>query len=284
MIRLGIITPVVTRNPRAHNPWEREAGPAQVLAVAQTADRLGYHHLTCSEHVAVPAEYRDTRGTRYWDPLATLAWLAGQTERIRLATHVLVLGYHHPLAIVKRYGTLDLLSGGRVILGVGVGSLREEFDLLGADFDDRGAQADESLAVLRAGFGRIDHGDVVVDPSGVQAPPPIWIGGRTRRSLRRAIEHGDGWVPFGLPMTEVGEMLAEARDGEAWDGRGQPLEIVLWPEPSVDPLGDPVGTAERVQSALDAGATVVNLRFVSQSPAHHLEQMTAMAELSGLGS
>ena len=120
---------------------------------------------------------------------------------------MLVLGYHHPLEIVKRYGTLDAVSGGRLILGVGVGSLEEEFALLGAPFDDRGERADASLRDLRRAFGAHEVDGFVVDPSGVQSPPPIWIGGRTARSLRRAVELGDGWVPFGLTPAEVASML-----------------------------------------------------------------------------
>src|ERR1700724_1289758 len=94
------------------------------------------------------------RGGRYYDPLATFGYLAARTERIRLATHVLVLGYHHPLEIAKRYGTLDVVSGGRLILGVGVGSLESEFALVGADFAERGARADEALVALRNGFAQ----------------------------------------------------------------------------------------------------------------------------------
>ena len=109
-----------------------------VATIARAAERLGYDHLTCSEHVIVPTDVAATRGSRYWDPLATFGYLAAVTSRIRLATNVLVLGYHHPLEIAKRYGTLDQVSGGRVILGLGVGSLQEEFELLGCPFDDRG--------------------------------------------------------------------------------------------------------------------------------------------------
>ncbi len=125
------MTPVVTLNPRAHNAWEESAGLDELVAVAEAADRLGYHHLTCSEHVAIPVAAATTRGGRYWDPLATLGFLAARTDRVRLATHVLVLGYHHPLALVKRYGTLDVVSGGRLILGVGVGSLEGRVRIAG---------------------------------------------------------------------------------------------------------------------------------------------------------
>ncbi len=100
--------------------------------------------------MVIPTEVAAARGSRYWDPLATFGYLAAVTSRIRLATNVLVLGYHHPLEIAKRYGTLDQICAGRLVLGLGVGSLEEEFDLLGAPFGDRGARADDALAALRS--------------------------------------------------------------------------------------------------------------------------------------
>src|SRR6202000_2562700 len=127
-----------------------DASIEEIGRVAEAADRLGYQHLTCSEHIGVPSNEAGGGGSRYWDPLATLGYISARTTQIRLATMTLVLGYHHPLAIVKRYGTLDHVSRGRVILGVGVGSLKEEFDLLGASFGDRGARGDDALRALRA--------------------------------------------------------------------------------------------------------------------------------------
>jgi probable F420-dependent oxidoreductase len=271
----GIITPIVTLNPRAHNAWEDAAGLDELVAVAEAADRLGYHHLTCSEHVAVPIAAASQRGGRYWDPAATLSFLAACTSHIRLATHVLVLGYHHPLELVKRYGTLDVLSRGRLILGVGVGSLEEEFALLGAPFEDRGTRADDSLRTLRRAFGQREFEGFIVDPAGKQAPPPIWIGGRTARSLRRAVELGDGWVPFGLPMDDVAAMLRRAHDTEAWSARKQALDVVIWPEQAVDALDGQEAFRARVAQAHEAGATIVNLRFASKSLQHHLELMEA---------
>src|SRR6266852_706562 len=153
-MHFGLATPVVTHHPAHGAAWEADAGPAELVRIARAADRLGYHHLTCSEHVAIPAAVAPIRGTRYYDPLATFAFLAGQTTRIRFATHVLVLPYHHPLAVAKRYGTLDRLSGGRLILGVGVGTLAEEFALLEAPFDARGERYEDALRALRAAFGR----------------------------------------------------------------------------------------------------------------------------------
>jgi probable F420-dependent oxidoreductase len=279
-VKLGVITPVVTLLPRAHAPWEADAGIDEVALVAEAADRLGYHHLTCSEHVVVPTDVAEVRGSRYWDPLATLGFLAARTEQIRLATHVVVLGYHHPLAIAKRYGTLDQVSGGRLILGVGVGSLAEEFDLLGAPFDDRGPRADDALRALRTSLSterptydgphyRFD--DVVLDPHARQARVPIWIGGRTRRSLRRAVELADGWVPFGLGPDELAALFDEI-------DTPPDFERVLWPDRAVDPLGDPDGTRVTVDRYRALGTTVLNLRFRSDSPAHYIEQLAAMAD------
>lgn len=194
-MKLGIATPVVTNVAGAPLEWERDAGIKQIGRVAQVADRLGYHHMTCSEHIGLPATETDRRGARYWDPLATFGYAAARTGQIRFATMTLVLGYHHPLAIVKRYGTLDHVSNGRVILGVGVGSLKEEFDLLGAQFDDRGPRADDALRALRTALPSnqpayhgefYSFGGLTVDPCALQPRVPIWVGGRTKRSLRRA--------------------------------------------------------------------------------------------------
>jgi probable F420-dependent oxidoreductase len=289
-MRLGIITPVVTLLPRAHGRWERDAGLEAITTVAEDADRLGYHHLTCSEHVAVPRYVAEVRGARYWDPLATFGYLAARTTRIRLATHVLVLGYHHPLEIAKRYGTLDRVCGGRLILGVGVGSLREEFDLLGARFDDRGARADDALRALRVSLSQAEpayEGDhyrydgFVVDPCSPQAHVSIWVGGRTARSLRRAVDLADGWTPFGLGPDELRSMLARARGSAAWERRTAPLELVLTPEQALDPVGDPERARLLAGELVDLGATLLNLRFVSHSLAHYREQLDAMR---GLGS
>lgn len=287
-MRLGVVTPVLTLLPRAHARWEREGTLDDVVEIVQAAERLGYHHVTCSEHVAVPTDVAEVRGARYWDPLATFGYLAAVTSTIRLATHVLVLGYHHPLAVAKRYGTLDVVCRGRLILGVGVGSLREEFELLGAPFEDRGERADDALRALRASLSRREPSHrgshfafdgFVVDPCAEQEHVPIWIGGRSARSLRRAVELADGWAPFGLQPDELARIVARARGTEAWAARAQPVELVLQPERALDPSGDPEAARAVVDALADAGATMLNLRFVHHSPAHYIEQLAAMASL-----
>ena len=287
-MRFGLVTPVVTRHPQNDSAWTEDAGPSDLVEIAVTADRLGYHHLTCSEHIAIPAHVGPMRGTRYYDPLATFGFLAGQTTQIRFATHVLVLGYHHPLAIAKRYGTLDRLSGGRLILGVGVGTLAEEFALLGARFADRGAIYEDALRALRAAFGQrqpqyagthFQFADQVIDPCGVQTHVPIWVGGRSVRSLRRALVFGDGWDPFGLSWAQLGPMIAQARSSATWQERTAPFELVL----PVEAALDPTDAVERRQLEdllaryRDLGATVMNLRFRHRSLGHFLEQLELFA-------
>jgi probable F420-dependent oxidoreductase len=276
---------VLTLLPRAHARWEETGTLADVVDIALEAERLGYHHLTCSEHVAIPVDVAETRGGRYWDPLATFGFIAARTETIRLATHVLVLGYHHPLEIAKRYGTLDVVSGGRLLLGVGVGSLEPEFTLLDAPFEDRGARADDAMRALRAALSQprpVYHGTVydfegfVVDPCAQQAEVPMWVGGRTARSLRRAVELADGWAPFGLNRDEIATMLEHARATDAWSKRTTPVEVVLQTERPLDPIAEPERVAETVRRLTETGATALNVRFVHHSPAHYREQLSAL--------
>jgi probable F420-dependent oxidoreductase len=289
-VKLGIITPVLTRLPRGHSPWERDAGISEVERIAAEADRLGYDFLTCSEHVAVPVEVAKVRGGTYWDPLATFGFLAASTTTIRLATFVLVLGYHHPLEIVKRYGTLDVVSGGRLVLGVGVGTLEEEFELLGASMEGRGERGDEAIRALGASFGvevpafdgpTYRYRDLLVEPAGMQTPPPIWIGGSTARSLRRAVELGDGWAPFALSPDDVTRMLSEAGATDAWAARDTAVDVILRPERPLDPLGDPDATRVAVDGLRSAGATMISVTFWNDSVEHYCEQLAALPELVG---
>ena len=286
-MQLGIVTPVFTRVPGTHSSWEAEAGIEEAARVAVKADELGYHHVTCSEHIGIPTEVAKVRGFTYWDPLSTFGYLSAVTTQLRFVTFVLVLGYHHPMELVKRYGTLDRVSNGRLILGVGVGSLEEEFDLIGAEFTDRGARGDDAIRALKASFGKempeyhgeyYDYEGFVVEPHSMQTDMPIWIGGRTYRSLRRAVELGDGWVPFGLPVHEMEAMLDRARATDGWAARTRPLEIALQSS-ILDPIGDPDGTRGRLERMESIGTTVVETRVKNDSVEECLDQLTALREL-----
>jgi probable F420-dependent oxidoreductase len=283
-VKLGIVTPVLTLLPRAHAQWEETGTFDDVIAVVQAAERLGYHHCTCSEHVGVPLEIAQVRGGRYYDPLSVFGALSALTTTIRFAAHVLVLGYHHPLEIAKRYGTLDAISGGRLVLGVGVGSLREEFELLGAPFDDRGARADDAMRALRAALSEPEpsyQGEYYtfdgfrVEPHAVQQRVPLWVGGRTFRSWRRAVELGDGWAPFGLSRAEVATMFERLPPPT-----DRPFEVMLQSEHPLDPMGEPDIVREQLAHFAATGATGLNVRFVHHSRAHYTEQLAALVDVA----
>lgn len=278
-VKLSVGTPIVTMTSGSRARWEDNAGIAELARIAETADRAGYHHMTCSEHVAVPTSEIGRRGSRYWDPLATFGYLAARTTRIRFATYVLVLPYHHPLEIAKRYGTLDQVSDGRVILGVGVGTLKEEFDLIGAPYDARGARSDDALRALRAALSQREpeyHGDfydfegMIVDPCAVQDHVPLWVGGRTLRSVRRAATLADGWCPFAVTPAEAAVWLREVELPAGF-------EVVLPPTAPLDPIHEPGRTEDILAETAAFGATIVTAGFRHESLAEYLETLEALA-------
>ncbi|WP_244929419.1 LLM class F420-dependent oxidoreductase [Nocardioides sp. W7] len=285
-MKVGISSPIVALSGRRPE-WEQHAGPAELVRVARAADRLGFDFMTCGDHVAVPAGI--ARGERFYDPLSTFSYLAASTRRLRFLPFVLVLPFYHPLEIAKRYGTLDHLSNGRLILGLGVGNLEEEFDLLGAPFADRGPRADDALKALRAALGNrvvsydgpyFSFENLVVDPHAVQPRVPLWIGGHSKRALRRAVELGDGWSPapqaFRGPTPELlRQMLDEAEAPADFD-------VVFSPGGRQDPIGDPDGVLAMLETARIAGGTLVNLTVEHQSLEQYLEQLEAFAEVAGL--
>ena len=196
------------------------AGPEQLRSVAQRAEDLGYDHVWVSDHIILPkkvdsfypyaadgvATFRPDEP--YFEPLAALNFIAGCTQRIRLGTHVLIIPYRNPVLTAKVLSTLDVLSGGRVILGAGVGWMEEEFQAMGLDtFKERGAVTDEYLQLFKELWTKespsfqgkyYQISDSGFEPKPVQKPLPIWIGGHTGPAIRRAAKYGDGWMPIGL--------------------------------------------------------------------------------------
>lgn len=281
-MRIGLSTPVVVQVPGVASPWEATGTADDLAEIARASDRVGMDFLTCSEHVAVPSVEADRRGVTYWDPLSTLGFFAAATRRIRLATAVVVLPYHHPLELAKRYGTLDRISGGRVVLGVGIGSLEAEFDLIDAPWERRAARADDAISALRASLGVAEpeyHGafyryaQMTVQPHAVQDHLPIWVGGRTAASLRRAVRLGDGWMPFGLGAQTIAAMLSGI-------DRPETFEVVLATGRAVDPSMDPVGTRDRIAELAAAGATAVSCSVAARSAEHYCEQVERLAEIA----
>ena len=207
-LRLAVVTPVLTMMPGAHARWEESGTIEDVARIAEAADGLGYDE---SRAASTLRSHRLRRSVAV-GPTGILSVPSDTSPPARRTSasppNVLVLGYHHPLEIAKRYGTLDRISGGRLVLGVGVGNVEGGIELLAAPFDDRGDRADDALRALRASLSVTEnrayegryyaYPDVVVDPSAIQEHVPIWVGGRTSRSLRRAVQLADGWCPFGV--------------------------------------------------------------------------------------
>jgi probable F420-dependent oxidoreductase len=282
-MRFGVSLPVVQQVPSHARAWEAAAGPKEILRVARAADELGYAWITCSDHVAVPASYREAMGATWYEPATTLAYLAAATERVGLLSHVLVLPYRHPLVVAKTFATLDVLSGGRVILGVGSGHLKPEFRSLGVNHEARAAVSDEYLRAIATALENevssfegdfVRWRDMIVAPRPVQVPrPPIWVGGNTRAAARRAALHADGWIPWDITLEEFAARAAHLRELRA--ASGAPFTVI-----APFRVGRTAG-AEEIGIELEAwrasGATACHLGFEHRELAELLERMAFFA-------
>jgi probable F420-dependent oxidoreductase len=220
-----------------------------IAAMARAAECAGFDAVAVTDHPAPPARWVAAGGHHSLDPFVALSFAAAATSRLRLLTQVVVLGYRNPLLLAKAAATLDALSGGRLVLGVAAGYLAPEFAALGADFANRNDVADATIATLR-GAWRGEAFDVAGAKGVAQLPrpaqpagPPIWIGGNARRAIRRAVELGEGWMPFPAPASLAGftrtaamesiddlrAALDYAKEHAARIGRTAPLDVCLVP-------------------------------------------------------
>lgn len=280
MVAFGTALPAVQQIPSRSPAWERAVGGAEIREAARAAERAGFAWVSCSDHVCVPVSRAEAMGATWYDAGSTLAFAAGATERIRLLPHVLVLPYRHPLVVAKQYATLDHLSGGRLILGVGSGHLKPEFKVLGADFERRGRVSDEYLQAIVAAWTAevarfegetVSFRDVMVSPRVAQEPrPPIWVGGNSRAAVRRAARFADGWIPWELAPEALAAGVALARELRAAAGSPADFEVVA-------PLGVAAdATADAVLDAVArwrrAGATALHAGLAARSLAELRER------------
>jgi probable F420-dependent oxidoreductase len=210
-VRYGIQLPIQSQSTYYVEPWEPSAGRDELAAVARAADAAGFDYVAVCDHVAIPADRAESMSTTWYDTVATLGWLAGITTTTRLLSHVFVAAYRHPLLTAKAFATLDELSGGRVVLGVGAGHVEAEFDALGVSFAGRGALTDAAIDGIRAAWAATDP---VQRPQPRQQPagPPIWVGGSSAAALRRAATRGDGWLPQGTLKTDMPAAIARIEE------------------------------------------------------------------------
>ena len=225
-----------------------------LLACARAAEAAGLDEIHVPDHVAIPPDDAEGSGGRYLDPLTALAWLAAKTERIGLATAVLILPYRPALPTAKAIATVQELSNGRfVVLGVGVGWMAPEFRALGVPRARRGALTDDVLAFLNDAFA-----SDVVERNGqpflfLPRPvrPKILVGGAAPHAFARATRFGDGWMPIGTKPAELAPQVAELRARFAAAGKPAPEIAVM----TRLPLEDPARSAELARAYREAGAT-----------------------------
>jgi probable F420-dependent oxidoreductase len=279
------------------------ATPDIIRGAAVRAEQLGYDSIWVSDHVVVPHANVVNFGETVFDPLVTLAVLAGATSRVRLGTTVLIVPYRNAVVTAKMISSLDALSGGRVVLGIGAGWVAAESAALGVPFAERGAMTDEYLQAMQelwtsrapsfAGqYTRFS--ELVFEPKPLQTPhPPIWVGGHSRAALRRAAQFGAAWHPINRPPEELRAGQAEiARICQA-RGRTVPPALtlrndvrVLRPGQSAPKsthggrviAGEPGALIEQIRELAGCGVEHLVLEFLAADGRELDEQMAVFAE------
>lgn len=268
--------------------------------VARAAERAGFDAISLTEHPVPGARWLASGGHQSLDPFVALAFVAAATERLRLLTHLALAPYRNPFLLAKAAATLDKLSGGRLILGLGAGYQKSEFYALGVDMDERATLFDEVLDCLPLHWSgepfsykglHFDARDVIALPRPVQDPIPIWIGGNSRAARRRVAERAQGWMPMigsaelsrttQTPMlgsfSDVAAAIREVAHAAEDAGRTEPLDFLCsYGDPSIE---QPTVDADRHRAAFaemeEAGLTWVIVSHPRADPAAIVEFLDA---------
>jgi len=216
--------------------WETSMGADDFQLVARTVDELGFHSIAVPEHIVLPTDMAELMGPFWVHAMTAMAFVAGATSHVIVDASVLVLPYHNPVVLAKAVSTLDLLSGGRVRLSIGVGHAEREFEVLGVPFHERGRIADEYLAAMielwtsddPVFHGRyVDFDRIAFEPKPVQKPrPPIWVGGNSQAAIRRAARH-DGWFPWLITVEQLPDCLHYLRSLPEFETRTEPFDVAM---------------------------------------------------------
>lgn len=297
-LRAGLLLPIV--QPTSTRAWEDTATVDDLLRIATRAEAAGFDHLACADHAALTTSdaARYTR-PRFYDPLPTLGYLAGVTTAVRLLSYVLVVPLRHPLPLAKALATVDQLSKGRLVVGVGTGGLTGEITGVGVDFARRADVTDEYLeavAALWTGEPTTRHGrhcsfdDLVCDPAPVQLPRPrVLVGGNSKRAIRRAAAWQGGWMPVWCTPDDVRAGLSYARSQAGHVLRDFEVLVSYAPLGGKAPLGEaapPMRSPDRtdvgrlrgrLSEFMTAGATGFLFEFPAPDAAA-LEEAVAWAD------
>jgi probable F420-dependent oxidoreductase len=278
-----------------------DAGPLR--DVAQAVERVGFTGLSLTEHPVPGARWLDSGGHQSLDPLVALGYAAAATTRLKLLTNLVVAPYRNPSLLAKAAATVDKLSGGRLILGLGAGYQKSEFYALGVDFEERNALFDEALDVLPLHWsgdpfsyhGRhFDARNVIARPRPVQDPIPIWIGGNSKLSRRRVATRAQGWMPMMggaqlvattrtveiTSLAQLAGMITEVRDAAAQAGRTDPIDVMSSYQDSslATPEAEPDRHREAFAECEKAGITHLVISGRTRAPAETLEFIEAFGQ------
>jgi len=283
-----------------------ELGSADAIAeISSAAETAGYDAVFVTDHPFPADRWLATGGHHALDPFVALSFAAAATTRVRLHTNLLVLAYRNPFVAAKAVASLDALSQGRVIVGVGAGYLEGEFEALGVDFDERNDLTDEAILALRAAWsgesvtatGRHWRaaGNTMLPRPARPSGPPIWVGGNSRRAIRRAVELADGRMPMPSPpgserrlhtpplasLDELRARLAYAREHAVAVGRTEPLEVVFMPG-GLDMFANAGLDASRVVDSVaelaELGVTYLTVTLPGVTRAEFVDQLGAFAD------
>jgi len=274
---------------------------AAVAEIAAAAEDAGFDACFVTDHPFPPHRWLHGGGHHALDPFVALSFAAAATSRLRLQTHILVLPYRNPFLAAKAIASLDVLSGGRVIVGAATGYLKGEFAALGADFEARHEVSDETIRAIKLAW---TGDDVRFEGRGYQARgnsmgfrcvqqphPPLWIGGNSRAAIRRAVELGDGWVPFPNtaamapftrtpPLETLDDLVARidvAREHAAAVGRTAPLDVCY----SLSPMGstnlEPATAREQIERLAARGVTWLTVGFGGDTRADYIAALRRFA-------
>jgi probable F420-dependent oxidoreductase len=249
--------------------WETWVGEHHLTELAVAAEENGFDIVSATDHPFPSQDWLTTGGHHAFDPFVALSFMAAATRRVRLMTFILVAAYRNPYLTAKATASLDILSGGRLVVGMGAGYQREEFDVLGASYNGRGPRFDEAMMVMRRAWqGTVvehdgpdfpAHGHVMRPTPKQQGGPPIWVGGNSVASRRRVRDGAEGWLPF-----EQTEAMSVATGT---------------PRLTTDELADAVITlrAQRAERGLPAGFDVCFTPALRGSSPARIERLLTQA-------
>lgn len=287
---VGMQLPIQSQSTIYAEAWEADAGPDELAVVARACEAAGFFYIGVCDHTFIPERLAGAMSTVWFDTVATLGWLAAVTTEIHLLSHIYVAALRHPLRAAKEFATIDALSKGRLIAGIGAGHVNEEFDLMAPEFSRRGPATDEAIASIALGLTeefpvlagpRWPASGMGLQPRPFRTPrPPLWVGGSSPAALRRTARFADGWLPQSLgPNVELLATLRQLRD-ELRDGApldigaiAPPLYLGTPPAGHDLPPGTVQGTPEQLAASLqpfqEAGVNQIQVRF----PSHSLEEL-----------